>query len=828
MLIFLLILVILIALVGGLLLYLFWWRIQRCVPDLDSELVLSCLEGRVEIRRDKHGIPHIYAQSRADLWRSQGFVHAQDRLWQMEQNRRIAHGRLAEVFGAAALEADRFSRVIGFRRAAEAELAASDAETRQVLEWYAEGVNAYIQSRPGRLAAEFNLLRIQPEPWTPLDTLAYAKVVGWALSINWESELVRLQLLAQLGPTAAAELEPDYPARSPLILEGVNSETLTRLLSTAGLLLNQYEAVKGWLGIVEGGQGSNSWVVAPKASLNRRALLANDPHLAVSMPNIWYENHLVCPDLEVSGASFTGAPGVIIGHNAELAWGMTNALVDVQDLYLERTHPDDSTLFEYNGQWERATVLEETIYVRRGQPHVEQVILTRHGPLISGLIANVDDVHAQLATHNLQLSLRWVGHEPGQITRSILKLNEATDWEEFCAALADWSAPAQNVTYADGRGNIGYLLAGKAPRRDQNLGLLPAPGWHDGHEWGGYIPPEELPRLYNPPSGRIVTANNKLVGDDYPHFLGVEFDPGWRAARIEEMLVEKDRYTLRDMEEMQLDTMSKYAQALTPWLTLINSEEPFEKTALGALRKWNFRMDADGHAPTVFHYLLLQLLTMVFGDKLGAAQNGYFAKSVTPLFLVHGFFLRAQSRLLELLDQVEHSTWYAERREGGESRPRTREELLQEALSAAIRQLRQHTGDSTRLWSWGKVHQLRYVHPLGSVRLLRNLFNRGPFPVGGDAHSPNVTRHAPQLPLGLVQVAAGYRQIYEVGVWDRAQTVTSVGQSGHPFSPHYDDQIILWREGVYHAMPWSEEVVRQATAFRMILHPGGSEQASTR
>jgi penicillin amidase len=395
-------------------------------------------------------------------------------------------------------------------------------------------------------------------------------------------------------------------------------------------------------------------------------------------------------------------------------------------------------------------------------------------------------------------------------------LNRASDWDEFCAALADWSVPVQNVTFADARGNIGYRLAGKIPKRDQNPGLLPASGWNDEHEWGGYLAPDELPRLYNPPSGKIVTANNKMVGDDYPHFLGVEFDPGWRAARLEELLTDKDRYSVRDMEEMQLDTLSKFAQALTPWFTLVNSEDPFEKTALAALRRWNFRMDPEAAAPTVFQYVLVQLLEMVFGDKLGATQNGYLGKSNTPLFLIHGLFMRAQDRLLELLDKFDQSPWYTEATSG---RQRSREEVVQEALTQAIRQLRQHTGDSTRQWSWGRVHQVRYVHPLGSVRLLQNLFNRGPFPVGGDATTPNVTRQALQLPLGLVQVAASYRQIYEVGIWDRAQTVTNIGQSGHPLSPHYADQMILWREGVYHTMPWGEEAVRQATVYRMKLRP---------
>jgi len=796
-------------------LYLYWWSIQRSNPQHDGELSLACFAAPVEILRDQHGVPHIYAQTRADLFRAQGFVHAQDRLWQMEQNRRIARGTLAAVFGEAALEADRFSRIVGFWRSAQAEVAQLDDATRQTLAWYAEGVNAYIAHRPGRLGAEFNLLRVRLEPWTILDSLGYAKVMGWGLSLNWESELTRLRLLHQLDPVVAAELEPDYPAKSPMVMEGVSSEEAMRLQHTAGLLLNQYEEIKQWLGVVAEGQGSNAWVLAPKSSLNRRPILCNDPHLAVQIPGVWYEVHLQAPDYQVSGVSLPGTPGVVIGHNEEIAWGMTNGMVDVQDLFLERPHPVEANQFAWDKGWEAATVLEEVIEVRRRQPHVERVVITRHGPLISGLVQNTEASQPDIAT-TVPLSLRWVGHAPGQNVRAILQLNQASDWATFSAALADWAVPPQNVIFADSRGNIGYRLAGNVPRRDQNLGLLPTPGWDAAFAWRDYIPIGELPYLYNPPSGKIVTANNKIVGDDYPHFLGVEFDPGWRAARLEDLLERKERHTIRDMEEMQLDTQSKLAEAFTPWLTLINSDDPWEKTALMALRKWNYRMDVDNVAATVYQHMLIQLLELVFGDKLGVAKRGYYGMSSTPLFLIHGFTWRAESRLLEILNEYDESFWYVEMATG---RHRNRETLLQEALTSAVRAIRSGVGDSTRSWDWGRAHQVRYVHPLGSARLLKNIFNRGPVPVGGDSSTPNVTRHALQLPLGLIQVAASYRQIYEVGAWDRAQTITNCGQSGHPMHPNYDDQIMLWREGVYHKMPWSREGVAGVAQHRLLLKP---------
>ncbi len=806
----LLALLVLVAVFGLGFVYIYWWMIQRPLPQHQGTLILDCLDGPVDIVRDRHGIPHIEATTEEDLWRAQGFVHAQDRLWQMEQQRRIANGTLAELFGEAALDADRFSRIIGFRRAAEAELAQLDPQVLQVLERYCEGVNAYIRSRPGRLAAEFNLLRFQPDPWQPVDVVAFAKVMGWSLSLNWQSELTRLQLAQRLDPARAADLEPDYPAHNPIVAEGVGSQEATRLVHTAGLILGEYERIRPWLGpMADGlGQGSNAWAVAAERSLTGRPLLCGDPHLNVSMPGIWYEIHLSCPTLKVAGASFPGAPGVIIGHNERVAWSFTNSGADVQDLYIERPHPEDPHRFEHNGQWEQATVLEEVIHVRRRPtPHVETVVITRHGPLINGLVSDQATV---------PLALRWIGHEPSQQLRAILGINRAQDWEAFDRALADWAVPVQNVVYADVDNTIAYRLAGRVPIRRSGFGLVPMPGWTDAHEWEGTIPDGELPRVVNPPSGLLVSANNKPVGDDYPYFLGLEFMPGWRARRIEEMLRAKRQVGIRDMEEIQLDTTSTYAEVLTPILTGIVSDDPLVRTALRLLRNWRYRMEPDSGGALVFHYTLLHLLQMTFGEKLGAAAAGYLGQGTGPLFLITGMKHRAITRLLELLQQEEQSVWYTDARTG---RPRRREELIHEALRQATRRIRKEVHSTPRHWAWGRVHQVRFAHPMGGVRILGAFFNRGPFPVGGDGTTPCQMDHPLQLPPGLVQVIPTYRQIIDVGRWDEMRSVTSTGQSGHPLHRNYTDQIPLWLEGVYHPMPWSWPEVEDIGLHTLHLRP---------
>lgn len=801
-----------IAIVGGFLLYIYWGLVQRPTPRASGRMTMVGLENPVEILLDKHGIPHIYTQTEADLFFAQGYMHGRDRLWQMEQNRRIARGTLADVFGESALEVDRFSRIIGFRRAAQAEATKLDAATRASVGAYVSGINAYIDAHPGRLAAEFNLLRIVPERWQIEDVVAIYKLLGWSLSVNWESELTRLQAMAVLGPMRAAELEPDYPKTTPVILEAVGSQEMTRLLSTAGLLLNEYEKIQPWVAQPAAGMGSNSWVLAPRHTQTRRAILCNDPHLALQIPGVWYENALHSPTLAVSGASYPGIPGVLIGHNQTIAWGLTNAFVDVQDLYLEEPDPVHATRFAFAGEFEDAEVREETIVVRRqATAHVERVVITRHGPLITKLVRDAEGLPP--------LAVRWTGHAPGNGLAAILQLNRAQGWDEFVAALAGWGLAPQNISYADTDGNIGYLLVGEIPVRRQNLGMVPAPGWDGAHEWQGLVPPQELPRLFNPPSGRIVLANNKIVGDDYHHFLGVDFVPGWRAARLEEMLLEKERFSLRDMEEMQLDTTSKFAALLAPMLAQLNSDEPFVKVAINYLRRWTFQMDPESSAGLILQYTLICLLQEVYGNKLSALGNPFLGVTRSPISLLHGAGVRATARLVELLAAEEESPWYTDMET---QRRRTRDEVLYAALAQAVTLIRSELGDNARRWNWGRVHQVRYVHPLGSVRLFRSLFNRGPFPVGGDATTPNQTAHAPKLPLGLVQVTASYRQVYDVGAWDAAKTVTTSGQSGHPMSPNYADQITMWREGVYHAMPWSREAVRAVARNRIEFVPAVS------
>ena len=783
------------------------WVVLRPLAQRRGDLHLPGLLAPVEILRDRWGIPHIYAASADDLWFAQGVSHAQDRLWQMELSRRVAQGRLAELFGPQGLEADRLSRTIGFLRSAARELETLSPQTAAALQRYTEGVNATIAHIGQRLPAEFTLLRFTPAAWTPLDSLACARVFAWSLSGNWESELLRTALLSQLGPERTADLEPEYPPGAPLVTPAA-SEGLQQV---AGLLLSQYDLLRSWFGAgAQPGVGSNAWAVDGKHAASGKPLLASDPHLATQMPCPWYENHLEVQDaagLRLSGASLPGLPGIFHGHNAFVAWGLTNAPVDTQDLYVEERHPEHPHLFRFQARWEEAQVLAQTIRVRGQEEAVNlDIVSTRHGPLINALLpANERDAQPPLA-------LRWTGHEPGGFVEALLGMNHAQTWADFQTATRQWTAPVQNVVFADRHDTIASLMIGLAPLRDQGLGLVPAPGWTGTHEWTGWAPREALPQVANPAAGYVVSANHKLVGDDYPFFLTLEWADGFRARRIAEVLRSKPRHTRRDFEVLQNDLLSLPAQQIVSYFSMLTPENPWERTALRQLVEWNYRTDRDSAGAAIFALCHVYLLQKVFGDKLGAAFPAYLGQARHALFPLTPFLGRASHRLLQLLDQPD-AYWYA-----AGARPRTRDELLQETLTAAVKTLLETVGDNPRQWQWGRFHQVVFRHPLGETRL-GWLFSRGPYAVDGDGSTVAQSAFPLKTPLSFVTVASAYRQIIDLDDFDRSVTILNTGQSGQPGNPHYADQIEPWREGEYHPMAWSRAKVEEVAEERLQLTP---------
>jgi penicillin G amidase len=784
---------------------------------------LSPLHAAVEIVRDRWGVPHIYAQDLDDLFLAQGFVHAQERLWQMELNRRLAHGRLSEIFGTIAFDTDRLIRIIGLSRSARRDLAHADPEALRVLQAYALGINTWLGANQNRLPLEFTLLGFKPAPWDPLDSLAIAKFIAWGLSGNWDSEIMHAALIDKLGAERAARLQGEYHPDNPLVFQ---DHTYVDMLD---LLVKQFDAAREWLPVRGLSGMSNNWVIAGSRSATGKPLLANDPHLTLQMPSVWFENHLNAPDLEATGVSFPGTPAVVIGHNRDLAWGLTASFADVQDLYIEKFNPNDAALYEFQGNWEHATVVREEIRVK-GEPRarVEEVAITRHGPVINSIVPThvVGLLHQSAPAQSspdetsLRLALRWAAYEESHLLRGVLRLNLARDWDQFAEALRDWDAPSMNFVYADRAGNIGYYMPGRIPIRAKGSGLAPVPGWTGEYEWKGWIPHEELPHLFNPPQGYIASANNLVVGKEYPYFLTGETQNGYRARRIVDLLTGKEKLSAEDFAGIQVDEFCRPAQEFCALLTEHEPailEEPAltdaksqAAVAIELLKNWDFHLTADSAGGGIYKLTQYFAMHRVFGPLLGPLTDHYLGNGFAPVVADHTiYYLDYAPLVLQRILAENEAEWL---------RDATRDEVLAGALHDAIVYFREAIGEDVRQWQWGKVHPVGFNHPLGASRPLDRIFNRGPYPFGGDSNTVWQAGYNPKLPFKVEgSFSASWRQIVDLDDWDSSRAIHTTGQSGHPASRHYDDMVRMWLNGRYHPMLWSREKVESHVEARLRL-----------
>ncbi len=769
---------------------------HRPLPKTKGKVHLQGLHEPVEVLTDSYGVPHIYAHNEDDLYFAQGYMHAQERLWQMEVNRRIGSGRLSEVFGPIAIEIDRFCRRLGMHRSAAEEVQRLSTHNRRVLDAYALGVNSFIENNSHRLPVEFTLLGFKPTSWSPADTIQWSKMMGWNLGGNWETELIRARIVSKVGPKRAAQLESGYDAQHPLIVPSGVAYSGVNLG-----LLEQYEQLKELSGFGMLG-GSNNWVVDGTMTATGAPILCNDPHLGQAAPSIWYECHLVAGDIDVVGASFPGAPGIVIGHNQHIAWGVTNAVSDVQDLYIEKFNPHNPHQYEFQGQWENATVVREEIRVKgQKEPLVEEVIITRHGPILTS-VAQYTDGANQNGTgtpKQLPLALRWVGLEQCNILSSIQKINRAANWQEFREALRDWDVPAQNVVYADKEGNIGYVMAGAIPVRAKGQALLPSPGWTGEYEWTGLIPFDELPQSYNPEQHFIVTANNRVVDDNYPHYITNEWLNGYRAQRITDLLTQKHKLTPTDMASIQADQYSLPAVEIVPHILDIAPTMSLEKNVQAILRDWDFVLAPESAGAAIYTTFLRRLEFLVLSAALGDDETllqAYMGKGTNILASANGYASRSKPLLIRLL-KAQDDSWFATSVIA--NGPTSWKEALSCTFTATVEELRETLGDDLTRWQYGTIHTMTYNHTLGSVKLFAPFFNRGPFPVGGDIDTVNMGASLPQDPKTVITVPS-YRQIVTLDDMNNSLSAHAPGQSGHLASKHYDDFIQMWLHVDHHPM----------------------------
>jgi penicillin G amidase len=770
-------------------------------PLREGKLQLQGIEAPVEIIRDKWDVPHIYAKTMEDALFAQGLVHAQERLWQMDFNRRLVAGRLSEILGSVSLPLDRWIRILGFRRASEGQDAQLGAETHRLFERYVEGVNASIGKGP--LPVEFDILGYKPEPWSMVDSLSWVKMMSWTLCVNWESELLRAKLIDKVGLEKTAELEPPWFDFWPRVVPpGVDYSCI------GGEALRRAAEARRFTGpSSQQGLGSNNWVISGSRSDTGLPLLANDMHLGMIMPSIWYENHIAAGDINITGVSFPGIPLVIAGHNPFVAWGFTNGFADVQDLYLEhiRRAGDGLVQYEYQNQWLEAEVRQERIFVKEGEPVTQEVILTRHGPVINGL--------APEEFGEQPLALRWTAYEKDNMLECLPRMARAKDCQEFREALRDWSVPNQNVVYADTQGNIGYSFPGRIPVRAKGDGRLPVPGWTGEYEWTGYIPFEELPHLYNPPQGYIATANNRVVGNDYPHWLGYDCCCGNRVERIVELINKQPKIDAGYIRSMQMDQVSKSAQRIARVFNFLQPVDPALRPVIKLMCEWDGSLAPSSSQAAVYEVFTTKLLSLLLSEKLGEMLLRYTGKGAVPVLQETSLHGERSREWLESILSNPNSHWF----DLGDGR--SRDDLILIALKESVEFLKSECGPEIDSWRWDKLHQITFGHTLGSVKPLDKFFNSGPFPIGGDFDTVWASGATRQDLSHDQIVGPPFRFIADLQDWNRSLGMLVPGQSGHPMSPHYADNIQGWLKGEYHPMLFDREaVLKEVSAVLVISH----------
>lgn len=877
------------------------WTVMRSWPETDGTLEVAGLEQPVTVQRDESGVPAITAENTHDLFFSQGFVHAQDRFWEMDFRRHLTSGRLSELFGESQVGTDSFLRTLGWHEVAEQEVEALPAEVRAYYDAYAEGVNAYLAKRQGaELSLEYAVLGLQnsgyePEPWTPVDSVAWLKAMAWDLRTNIEDETTRALIAPGIDPETLADLYPGYPfdehpvivdkdwaaefadsdegsgesdstdlpADEPAAGDGGPSETddgivapevddatgdgsvpgdesvpeeetapggeVSPALLTTGSSESVLAKVDAMIQKQGEGIGSNSWVISGELTDTGMPLLANDPHLGAELPSVWAQQQLRCSTVseacpfDVAGFTFSGLPGIVIGHNDQIAWGFTNLTTDVADLYIERVDGDE---YWQDGVKHPVTSRTETIKVAGGDDIEIEVRSTGHGPIISGLTPDFTQLaedprlgagagwreaavepgdDATALSGEFAVSLRWTALDPGSTAEAIFALNLAQNFTEFQDAASKFDVPAQNLIYADVEGNIGYQAPGRLPIRGAGDGWLPQPGWDSAYDWQGFIPFEQQPNLYNPASAFIVTANNAIVTDEYPYFLSRDWDYGYRAARITELIEQKrdeGPISADDIREIQMDNEMPAASSLKEAFAGLDVGDAGVQGALDLLAEWDGQNDADSAAAAYANVLWKQIVTL-----MTAGQGDIPLDDQSRFALVFA----------QQLEQP-NSRWW----QNSEAGVSSQEEMFEFAAGQAYDELVGLQGDDTQQWNWGGLHALTLTHGsfgTSGIAPIEWLFNRGPYSIGGGPGVVNATGWGLDDEGYATSTVPSMRMVIDVSDWDSSTWVNLTGASGHAFHKNYTDQTEDWASGVQRDWAFSTEAVNATTKDTLTLTP---------
>ncbi|KJR40980.1 peptidase S45 penicillin amidase [Candidatus Magnetoovum chiemensis] len=788
--------------------------IVRTFPKKDGIIHIKGLKDEAQIYRDEYSIPHIFAKNEDDLMFAYGYVHAQDRLWQLDIIKRAASGRLSEIFGKDTIEIDTFLRTIGFNRIAKEAAKNISADSQNILRAYSEGINAFIANNMNNLPLEFTLLRYKPQKWEIEDTLGLAKLMAFEMNMSWHGDIVLAKIIDKVGINRADEIISALTSYKSAIIDDL---TIASFKSISPEFLESAMKTRTFLHIENGYSASNNWTVSGNKTSTGKPIAASDPHLILSAPSRFYQVHAKYDDLNVAGVSLVGAPGVIIGRNSFISWGITNMMLDDCDFYIETINPDNPNQYLYDGNWKDMEIIDETIHVKGEADKHITIRLTHRGPIVTDIHKTLKDIKDRTA-----ISMRWTAYEKSDEVLAIYEINKAKNWHQFTDALRSYGAPGQNFIYADVNGNIGYYGAAQIPLRGEGVGYLPMPGQFSAYDWLGFLPFKSNPAIFNTEKGYIATANNKITSNDNSlPYLSIYWDPDARIKRIDDMLREKAKITVDDVKQIQTDYFSSYAQDINPYIVNALDNLPAKEkiTALfddssainklkDYIKNWDYIESAQSIPTSIFNVFLSRLIENIYRDKIGEdIYKSFLVLSLLPL--------RATEELLK----KEKSWWFESK-----SNPQgLRDEIIVESLIDTIETLISLQGQNIDKWQWGSIHTVTFTHFLGVNKLLSYLFNIGPYPIGGSYTSVNKGGYSYSGPFNML-IGPAVRQVFDMSTTDNIQTVISTGQSGQIFNPCYKDQTDLWLRGDYHTLLMNEEKIKTANYYRLILKPMGKDK----
>ncbi len=772
--------------------YIFLKNIQNAaLPDYNKDLNLSILTDSVSVLRDANGIPHIYAKNEKDLYRAVGFVMAQDRLWQMDLLRRVTQGRLSEILGKDQAETDILMRSLRIQEKSEKILKEASPEVVSALEAFAQGFNYFIERNA--LPPEFRVLGYHPEYWEPVNSINLIGYMSWDLTSGWGTEILLHNLKKEVSEAQINDLIPDMENHPTAIYRDFNAQQI----DLENIVLSANKKLEN-LG-VEVFQGSNNWAVSGKKSTTGQPILANDMHLGLLAPGIWYQIHEnVEGKLNVTGLALPGQPFIIAGHNDSIAWGMTNVMVDDIDFYAEKLN-EDSTKYLLDGEWKDLVIKDEIIKTKEGEDIPATLKFTHRGPVVNRFKSEKE----------IPLSIHWLGNEMSNEIRSVFLLNRAKNWQDFRDAVKTFKSVSQNIVYADVQGNIGLQCSAGVPIREGN-GIQIYPGDSSKYDWQGLVPFEELPFEFNPERGYVSSANNKTVPQEYPYYISYWFATNDRIDRIREMLEAKEKLGVEDFEKMHSDFRSKKAEKFVlVFLDAIITDSGVNETetaALNWLKNWNFVLSRESQAASVFEILFRKVSENLVKDNLSSANYND----------LHGQRILLENLMLNLLSD-KNSAWIDDK-----TTPETESynDIVVRSFKETVEDLTAQLGPDTENWHWGTIHTFTISHPLGVVSALDKALNlnRGPFEVPGSYHTVCPYSYSYNN-LYKVNHGASHRHIFDVGNWDASETIIPTGTSGIPASPFYLDQTERYLNNQYHPDPFSKEAVQAAKKFKMNFIP---------